>query len=217
MQSPTRSSQSPAPAQPQHPATNAAPAPSLVPPAPIVLDVRPILAAGSSPCQAIDDAIPRVPEGGTLLLLVPFEPVPLYEKLRAHGFSHTAERLPDDLWRVTFHRDQQPTEPSTAPSGCGCSGPGPTRATVSNAQSAHLKIDARRLEPPQPMVQILEALEQLPDHGTLEAHTDRKPVHLLALLESRGCLARSETQPDGSCVTTIWRGPGPCPQKAISA
>jgi uncharacterized protein (DUF2249 family) len=173
-------------------------------PAPIILDVRPLLAAGNSPCQAIDESITRVPKDGTLVLLVPFEPVPLYDKLRAHGFSHTSEQLPGNLWRVTFHHNQSATQTSAAPV-CGCSGPDLARSALADPQNAHLKIDARRLEPPEPMVRILEALERLPEHGTLEAHTDRKPVHLLALLRSRDCSARSDTQPDGSCLTTIWR------------
>ncbi len=54
-----------------------------------------------------------------------------------------------------------------------------------------LDLDARGLEPPQPMVRILEALAILPPDGTLRARTDRRPVHLYPLLEQRGF--RAET------------------------
>lgn len=175
-------------------------------PVPIVLDVRPLLAKGTTPCQAIDEAIPRVPIGGTLVLLVPFEPVPLYDKLRAHGFDHEAEQLPGEVWRVTFRRRETLSQPPTVPAVCACTGPVAVETAVSSPQVVPLRIDARRLEPPQPMVRILEALQQLPQGGTLEAHTDRKPIHLLPLLEARGYSARNEVQPDGSCLTIIRRG-----------
>jgi len=210
MQSTTTSNTSPAQSPPLQPAAEPRLDPSF--PAPIVLDVRPLLAKGTTPCQAIDEAIPRVPVGGTLVLLVPFEPVPLYDKLRAHGFNHRVEQLPGEVWRVTFHRRENPSQPSTVPAVCGCPGPTPAETAIPGSQNVPLKIDARRLEPPQPMVRILEALQQLPHGGTLEAHTDRKPIHLLPLLESRGYSARDEVQPDGSCLTIIRRGnAGPLP------
>ena len=54
-----------------------------------------------------------------------------------------------------------------------------------------LDLDARGLEPPQPMVRILETLAILPPDATLRARTDRRPVHLYPLLEKRGF--RAET------------------------
>ncbi len=68
-----------------------------------------------------------------------------------------------------------------------------------------LDVDARGLEPPQPMVQILEALSTLPAHAALRARTDRRPVHLHPLLEARGFKGTSEEQSDGSFVTHIRR------------
>ncbi|MSU61079.1 MAG: DUF2249 domain-containing protein [Pedosphaera sp.] len=64
-------------------------------------------------------------------------------------------------------------------------------------------LDARGLEPPQPLVVILEALERLPKSAEMRACTDRRPLHLYALLEQRGFTAETEQQNDGSFVTTI--------------
>ncbi len=36
------------------------------------------------------------------------------------------------------------------------------------------------------MIRILEALDSLPTRGELRARTDRRPVHLLAMLRDRG-------------------------------
>ncbi len=72
--------------------------------APYVLDTRPLFAQGESPCQAIEEATATLTPGQPLVLLVPFEPVPLYTRLGKQGFTHQAERLVDGTWRVEFRR-----------------------------------------------------------------------------------------------------------------
>ena len=66
-----------------------------------------------------------------------------------------------------------------------------------------IDVDARGLEPPQPMVRILEALATLPSGRTLRARTDRRPVHLNPLIEERGFRADTQPESDGSFVTHI--------------
>jgi uncharacterized protein (DUF2249 family) len=68
-----------------------------------------------------------------------------------------------------------------------------------------IAVDVRGLEPPQPLVQILESLAALPDGAEMTAHTDRRPMHLYSFLEERGFTGTSEEQPDGSFVTHICR------------
>jgi len=72
---------------------------------------------------------------------------------------------------------------------------------------ATVQVDARGLEPPQPMVTILEALNALPPGAQLHAHTDRRPMHLYPLLEQRGFSATTEAEADGSFLTIIRRHP----------
>lgn len=72
-------------------------------------------------------------------------------------------------------------------------------------EPAVVTLDARGLEPPQPMVRILEALGGLGQDATLRAQTDRRPLHLYALLEDRGYTAETQPAPDGSFVTDIRR------------
>lgn len=71
---------------------------------PLVLDTRPILARGESPCHAIDDAATTLIPGQPLVLIVPFEPVPLYAKLNNQGFTHQAREIGDGTWRVEFRK-----------------------------------------------------------------------------------------------------------------
>ncbi len=68
-----------------------------------------------------------------------------------------------------------------------------------------VEVDARGLEPPQPLVKILESLAALPAGAELRAFTDRRPVHLYAQLEERGFAAVTEEQPDGTFLTHIRR------------
>ena len=74
-----------------------------------------------------------------------------------------------------------------------------------NTNETTVALDARGLEPPQPLVAILEALARLPEGREMSVRTDRRPMHLYALLEQRGFTSESEDQPDGSFVTTIRR------------
>ena len=68
-----------------------------------------------------------------------------------------------------------------------------------------VKVDARGLEPPQPLVRILETLTSLPSNAKLHALTDRRPMHLYAHLEERGFSANTVEQSDGGFLTSIER------------
>jgi hypothetical protein len=73
---------------------------------PLVLDTRPIFAKGETPCGAIDQAVANLIPGQPLVLLVPFEPVPLYVKLGKEGFSHGPAQFDDGVWRIEFRKNQ---------------------------------------------------------------------------------------------------------------
>ncbi|MFN7141757.1 MAG: DUF2249 domain-containing protein, partial [Limisphaerales bacterium] len=64
-------------------------------------------------------------------------------------------------------------------------------------------VDVRGLEPPQPMVAILEAVSSLSPGAELKARTDRRPLHLYPQLIERGYSGQTEELSDGSFVTYI--------------
>lgn len=169
----------------------------------ITLDVREDFRAGRRPCDKIQNALNQVDGEGTLRLLVPFEPVPLFEIARNKGLTHEARQTYEGDWEVLFSRgtdaDLQ-NRPRNEPAGhaCGCGCHETTLAQV-------VEVDARGLEPPQPMIKILEALAALPASAVLNAQTDRRPIHLYPVLEARGFTGESEEQPDGSFITHIRR------------
>ena len=166
----------------------------------ITLDVRADFRTGGKPCDKIKSALDHVGPDEVLRLLVPFEPVPLFELAAAKGLTHSATCLAEGEWEVLFARPSVPSPATTAApasiSACGCGCAKTTPAGI-------LDVDARGLEPPQPMVKILEALSALPANTAVRAHTDRRPIHLHPLLEARGFAGESEEQSDGSFVTHI--------------
>lgn len=87
---------------------------------PVLLDIRPIFAQGSSPCAHIDRAVASLKPGQDLVLVAPFEPVPLYTKLGAQGFDYESEARPDGSWRIRFVRAGEPSESQPHTTACCC-------------------------------------------------------------------------------------------------
>ena len=165
----------------------------------VTLDVRQEIRAGIEPFTKIMKTVGGLEPGQELRLLAPFKPLPLFSVLARKGFSHREQLIGDHEWEVIFSRTPEPAraEPmsATAPeSSCGCS-----------AAPEPVVVDARGLEPPQPLVTILKAVASLPARATMRAHTDRRPMHLYTHLTERGYVGESEEQPDGSFITHIRR------------
>ncbi|WP_243026635.1 DUF2249 domain-containing protein [Thermus albus] len=143
------------------------------------LDVRPILEQGGEPFQAIMAAAKEVKPGERLVLEVLFEPIPLYRALGKQGFLAWCERLGERHYRAHFYRVKveggQKTSAGLVPL---------SEADWDNYQ-AEVSIE-ENLEPPLPMMRVLEALAQLKPGEKLLVHHVRRPVHLLARLEEEG-------------------------------
>lgn len=163
------------------------------------LDVREDIRSRRNPFDKIQRALARVRPGESLRLLAPFEPAPLFSVAAAIGLGHEATRLPDGDWEVIFSPALQPVSQVFPKISSIASAAPHTDATGDGL----IDVDARRLEPPQPMVRILEALARLPQGAKLRARTDRRPVHLYPHLEERGFVGESEEQKDGSFITHI--------------
>jgi len=69
-------------------------------------------------------------------------------------------------------------------------------------------IDNRGLQPPEPLVRILEALAEIEDSGTLTALMDREPILLYPELERRGW-GWSFGEEDGVLVLRVFRPAAP--------
>ena len=145
----------------------------------VELDVREALRAGQEPFSQIMAARAQVPPGGALCLRAIFEPVPLYAVLGKQGFTHHTERLAGDDWRIWFYPADAATAPAVGPAASAEGAPPEYGDDV-------VVLDVRGLEPPEPMLRTLEALESLPAGGTLVQLNSRVPQFLLPMLAERG-------------------------------
>ena len=164
----------------------------------VTVDVRDDIGSGREPFSKIMNAASALRTNEQLLLIAPFEPVPLFRVMEKQGFRHTVQSNQPGDWEVLFTRQSDAPAAEAAPAAT-CSGASAPGAT------AIVEVDARGLEPPQPLVKILESLAALPAGAELRAWTDRRPMHLYAQLEERGFAAITEEQPDGTFYTHIRR------------
>ncbi|MEW6304115.1 MAG: DUF2249 domain-containing protein [Verrucomicrobiota bacterium] len=155
------------------------------------MDVREDIHNGREPFSKIMMTVAQLQNGQRLRLLAPFEPVPLFGVLARQGFSHEAQPMANGDWEVLFTRAE------ALPAANGVHLPEADREVV--------EVDARGLEPPGPLVMILEALETLPPDADLLARTDRRPLHLYPQLEARGFSGATQQHADGSFMTLIQR------------
>ncbi|HSF02081.1 MAG TPA: DUF542 domain-containing protein, partial [Solirubrobacterales bacterium] len=114
------------------------------------LDAREDIRRGIEPFARIMAAVKGLQEEEALVLLAPFEPIPLYKVLGRRGFAHWTERRAADDWAVWFYRQ---------PAAAGCAAPADLGPSTSASKTSGL--DVRGLEPPLPMVRILERLDGL--------------------------------------------------------
>ncbi len=154
----------------------------------VQLDVRDTIRRGEEPFAVIMAAVAGLAPDQALVLRAPFEPVPLYTVLGKRGFAHWTEARAADDWWVWFYRG----EPAPAPA--------PPAPPVVSAT-----LDVRGLEPPQPMVAVLERLETLRPGETLTVIHDRRPMFLYPQLDARGFTHGTEEREPGVVRIVIRR------------
>ena len=123
----------------------------------VTLDVREEIRKGGEPFSKIMSAVAQLRPDENLLLLAPFEPKPLFGVLAKQGFNHTAREIENGDWEVLFTRSGEKPDVAIATA--------PVQRAVREVETKGgrwLEVDARGLEPPQPLVTILEALADLP-------------------------------------------------------
>lgn len=154
----------------------------------VELDVRPMLRAGEEPFAQIMQTVASLGPGDGLRLLATFKPTPLLAVLESKGFAHDAKPLDGGEWEVTFR-------PSTAATD-GAKAVLPADNSVWPNATQHL--DNRDLDPPEPMVRILAAIESMKQGEVLSALLCREPTFLLPELAKRGHRWRGAFEADGT-------------------
>lgn len=82
-----------------------------------------------------------------------------------------------------------------------------SQAEADKTARADKIIDARRMEPPEPFVLTLEALDKIPVGGKLLLLLAREPHPLYRALDINGFLHQTERTPDGTVEILIWHKP----------
>ncbi len=166
--------------------------PSEIPAARVHLDVCEVIQRGEEPFARIMAAVNALAADQALVLRVPFEPIPLYKVLGKRGFAHWSECRAADDWSVEFYRDRAPSRGEAAAAGA--------------LARDRTVLDVRGLEPPQPMVRVLEEIDRLGPGAELEVHHDRRPMFLYPQLDERGLIHETDEPEPGLVRILIRRG-----------
>lgn len=161
------------------------------------LDVRPILRGGGEPFEKIMKTVEGLRPDQGLRLYATFKPIPLLQVLGAKGFTFDARELDGGDWEVLFRR-------ATAPEPAAQALPAtPQDETEWPEPAQHM--DNRELDPPEPMVRILAAIEELESGQVLSALLCREPTFLFPELAKRGHAWRGDFEPDGTTYKIFVR------------
>lgn len=191
----------------------------------VQLDVRPYLRKKLEPFQLIMNTVNQLEKDQLLLLHATFKPTPLLGLLKMKGYANRVESAAPDHWMAAFlHKSQgkerlarlsfdayaglqeeeaaeeaaleslQPESPACAPSAA----PPAPKGNVK-------ELDNRGLQPPQPMVRTLKALEGCASGDQVIIHNDRVPMFLIEELQSLGYSYVVDPQADGSAKVTITK------------
>lgn len=75
--------------------------------------------------------------------------------------------------------------------------------------SRSIRLDVRGLEPPQPMIRVLQEAERLERGAELEVHHDRRPTFLYPQLDDRGFVHETDEPEPGLVRIRIRRRAAP--------
>ncbi|KQV39955.1 MULTISPECIES: DUF2249 domain-containing protein [unclassified Rhizobium] len=138
------------------------------------LDVRPLLEAGVEPFVEIMTTVDRLGPKEGLRLLAPFKPQPLFSVMERKGYLYELTELAGGDYEVRFF----PKNAEVLTSG--------DAGDADHWAEPSIELDLTDLDPPQPMVKILQTLETMPPGSVLFAVLGREPVFLFPELVKRG-------------------------------
>lgn len=180
----------------------------------VELDVREQLRNKMEPFQLIMDTVKTLEKDDIFVLHATFKPTPLLGFLKMKGLVGKSTQHDKEHWVTTFvHKKNKAwleDEGENAPMKLRRSEPAdaakaaPEASSLPGKSSANIiELDNRGLEPPQPMVRTLAALDRCKPGDEVHIHNDRVPVFLIEELNGLGCTYTVEEQPDGSAKVQI--------------
>ena len=169
----------------------------------VTLDVREDIRNGREPFGKIMQTVAGLKGDEQLRLIAPFEPAPLYAVLAQRGYSHQSKPTPEGDFEVLFTRGSSRRR-QAGTHRCSLH----SRRTGSQPRACTgtpvIEVDARGLEPPQPLVKILEALADLA--GRRPAARAHRPASHAPVRPTGGARLRGRER-----RTTGWKLHYSCP------
>ena len=145
----------------------------------VKLDVRPVIESGNDPFLDIMTKVKTLKVDEIFQLINSFEPIPLYSVMERKGYEHVTIKKPDEF-NVFFYKK------ATARNEEIKQHAGNEKKNEYEKPEEVIEIDVRELEPPEPMLRVLETLPKLGDNSVLLVHHHRDPLMLYEKLEERG-------------------------------
>ncbi|CAN5179408.1 hypothetical protein BH09BAC5_BH09BAC5_03000 [soil metagenome] len=169
----------------------------------ISMDVRPILAAGSDPLSAILEKLKTIKDDEVLKVINSFEPIPLMNLLKKQGYESYSKEISSEIVETWFK--QTGTKQNFSIPKISQLGTADWEQVLEKYKNKIREIDVRELEMPEPMMKILENLQDLPEDQALFVHHKRIPVYLLPELKDRRFDFRTNEISDGNVQLLIFK------------
>lgn len=169
-----------------------------------VLDVRPVIAAGKDPLSLILEKAKTIQDGHILKIINTFAPIPLIPLLEKKGFISYMDKVEDKLVETYFFKhspvaeDVNLAERKELPDQ-------DWDQVLDRYKDKLITVDVRALEMPQPMITILDSLEQITEGNALLVYHKRIPVYLLPELLDRDFEYRIKEINDGEVHLLIFK------------
>ena len=145
------------------------------------VDVRSIPRIGGEPFSLVMREASGLAPGEVLRVLAACDSVPLFEALGGREFSHEAHPIEQDDWEVLFTR--------VAPAARS---PEPAPVPPAAWPAATVRLDNRGLPPTEPVLRVLELLEQMHPGEVMDIWSDEELSFLYSELRARGHALRPE-------------------------
>ncbi len=169
----------------------------------IEMDVRPVLASGVDPFEAIMAKLKTMNDDETLMIINTFEPIPLLNILKKKGYVYETERPENGVVHTYLEKAENEVEEQKQ-----------EKESFNEADFEQMaqrfagkmeEIDVRDLEMPMPMVTILEAIEKIEPGHALFVHHKKLPQYLIPELEDRGFKWVSQEIDDSNIKLIIFK------------
>lgn len=174
----------------------------------VELDVRPYLRKNLEPFQVIMNTVKTLKKEQMLKLHATFKPTPLLDVMKTKGYVYKTVKLAKDHWLVTLVDDKYKhflDRDSDIGEEEQRSATNKNNVTDESSDRKVIQLDNRDLEPPEPMMRTLSALERIRSGDEVHIHNDRVPVFLIEELQNLGYSFTVDELRDGSVKVLIQK------------